>query len=194
MKKSLLLFVIPLVLLGLILGVGLPWYQNYQEIKKYAFTMDSSEGKVSLKDFNGRYAVIYFGYMFCPDVCPTSLTMLAEALKQLPQEEAKRFQPIFISVDPERDTLKGLKEYANYFYAGSIGLTSNPEYLKQVSREYNAYYAKEYLKDSKMDYSVSHTSNIYIMDKEGKLFSSIRHATSPAQVLAELKRALKEAE
>ena len=193
MKKTVILLALPLLLLGLILGVGLPWYQNNQEIQKYAFTMDSAEGKVSLSDFEGRYPVLYFGYMFCPDVCPTSLTMLAEALKQLPPGEAKKFQPIFISVDPERDKVAQLKEYAEYFYPGAIGLTSTPEYLKQVSREYNAYYAKEYLPNSKIDYSVSHTSNIYILDEEGKLFTSIRHATSPAQVLSELTRALKDA-
>ena len=77
MKKTVILLALPLLLLGLILGVGLPWYQNNQEIQKYAFTMDSAEGKVSLSDFEGRYPVLYFGYMFCPDVCPTSLTMLA---------------------------------------------------------------------------------------------------------------------
>jgi protein SCO1/2 len=146
--------------------------------------MNSINGKVSLSDYDGKYKLIYFGYMYCPDICPTSLSVLASALKVLPKEQADKFQVIFISVDPDRDKLKELKEYANYFYKGAIGLTStNKKYLKNIASNYGTYYTKEYLQNSKMNYSVAHTSFVYLMDKDGILLDKVSHLENTSDIL-----------
>lgn len=190
MNKKLILIFAPIVILAAALLIALPYYENKKEVDNYAFTMDSIDGKVSLSDFKGKFPIIYFGYMYCPDICPTSLSMTAEALKRLPKADSDKFQLIFVSVDPERDKLKDLKEYASYFYPSAIGITSNEEYLKEVTAKYGTYYTKEYLKDSKMDYSVAHTSFIYIMDKEGKIQGKISHVDNPEMVYKALMEAL----
>jgi len=190
MKKYLMIFLVPIILFAIGLFIVLPYYQNQQIIKRYAFTMDSFDGKVSLSDFKGKFPIVYFGYMDCPDICPTTLTMISQALHKLSTKDAKKFQLIFISVDPDRDKVKGLKEYASYFYPTALGITSNAKYLKKVSVNYGAYYKKIYLKDSKINYSVAHTSFIYIMDKTGKLAKRISHSNSVKPVLDALKEML----
>ena len=182
MKKKLSLFITSLILLSLGIFLLVPYIQNQKEIKQYAFTMNSINGKVSLSDYKGKYTIIYYGYMYCPDICPTTLSIVASALKKLPKKKADMFQLIFISVDPDRDKVKELKEYANYFYKGAIGLTSNEKYLKSISSNYGTYYAKEYLKNSKMNYSVAHTSFVYIMDKEGKILHKLKHLEKTSDI------------
>jgi protein SCO1 len=191
MKKKFILILIPIITLVALLLIALPYYQNQKEVEKYAFTMDSIDGKVSLSDFKGKIPIIYFGFMFCPDVCPTSLSMIAEAFSRLPKLDADKFQLIFISVDPDRDKLKDLKEYASYFYPNAIGITSDKKNLKEVSAKYGSFYAKEYLQGSKIEYSVVHTSFIYIMDKEGKIKSKLRHVSNPESIYKALIEALK---
>jgi len=183
MKIKILIFIS--LILATILGLYffLPYKQKQNEIAQYSFTMDSINGKVSLSDYDGKYKLIYFGYMYCPDICPTSLSVLASALKMLPKEQADKFQVIFISVDPDRDKLKELKEYANYFYKGAIGITSNKKYLKTITSNYGTYYTKEYLKDSKMNYSVAHTSFVYLMDKDGILLDKVSHLEKTSDIL-----------
>jgi len=167
------------------------YFEDQKEIKYYSFTMDSADGKVSLSDFNGKYTIIYYGYMYCPDICPTSLSMTAEALKRLPKADADKFQLVFISVDPDRDKVDQLKEYATYFHPSAIGITSDAANIKEVANKYGTYYANEYLPNSKMDYSVTHTSFIYFMDKDGKLKHRISHVDNPEVVLEALKEVLK---
>lgn len=188
MKKKIIIFIIPILTVMLGLYFYLPYKQKQDEIKHYAFSMNSIDGQVSLSDYDGKYKIVYFGYMYCPDICPTSLSIIASALKSLPKEQADKFQVIFISVDPDRDTLEQLKEYANYFYKGALGITSNEKYLKSISLNYGTYYSKEYLKDSKMNYSVAHTSFVYIMDKNGNLLHKIPHLEHINDVLNIIKK------
>jgi len=187
MKKIFLIFT--LFIIAMIIGLFwyLPYYQKQEQIKQYSFTMDSADGEISLNDYDGKYKLIYFGYMYCPDVCPTSLSIVSSALNALPKNQANQFQLIFISVDPNRDKLPLLKEYANYFYKGAIGVTSNEKYLKQISSNYGTYYSKVYLKNSKMDYSVAHTSFVYIMGKDGTLINKISHLEKTSEILNILK-------
>ena len=187
MKKKLFLLITSILLIFLSFFLIVPYMENQKEVKQYAFTMNSIDGKVSLSDFDGKYKIIYYGYMYCPDICPTSLSIVASALKKLPKEQAAKFQLIFISVDPDRDKVKELKEYANYFYEGAIGLTSNQKYLKTISSNYGTYYANEYLKNSKIDYSVAHTSFVYIMGKDGKLLHKLKHLEETDDVLNVIK-------
>jgi protein SCO1/2 len=162
--------------------------QNQSQMQHYAFSMDSADGKVSLNDYKGKYKIVYFGYMYCPDICATTLSIVAQALKELPKNQAEKLQLIFISVDPQRDSLKDLKEYVNYFYQGAVGLTSDEKNLKKISANYGTYYAKESLKDSKIGYSVAHTSFVYIMDKDGKLLKKLDHLEQTQTIIEELKK------
>lgn len=187
MSKKLILITLPITLLFLVLYVVLPYMEKQKEIKQYAFEMNSIDGKVSLSDYDGKYKLIYFGFMYCPDVCPTTLSIVSQALNQLPKEQADKFQIIFISVDPDRDKLKELKEYANYFYKGTIGLTSDEKYVKDISRKYGTYYSKEYLKDSSIGYTVAHTSYTYIMGKDGTLVNKLPHLKNTQEILNVLK-------
>ena len=191
MRKKLLIVLLPIVIVAVFVFIAIPYYQNQQVIQKYAFTMKSAKGKVSLSDFRGKIPIVYFGYMYCPDICPTTLSMISAALHKLPKEDAKKFQLIFISVDPDRDMVKNLKEYASYFYPTALGLTSSAKNLKTVSRQYGAYYSKIYEKGSKKNYSVAHTSNVYLLDKKGELEKTIPHTEDENVFLKNFKEALK---
>src|SRR5574343_1567339 len=97
------------------------------------FTLQSADGPVSLHDFRGKLVLLYFGYTFCPDICPTSLTATAAGLQQLTPEEARRVAMLFVSVDPKRDTPAHLKEYAAFFHPNITGATGTPEVIAGIA-------------------------------------------------------------
>lgn len=154
------------------------------------FTLQSASGPVSLSDFRGKVVLIYFGYTSCPDICPTSLGALSAALKQLSPEEMARIQPIFISVDPERDTPEKMVEYVHYFHPKMIGLTGKPEQLREIADRYGAYFRKAEVEDSTLGYAVDHSSVIYIVDEQGRLVDMVQHSGSPKTILEHLRRVL----
>ncbi len=190
-SKKLLSYAISIVIAIGAIYLLQPLINSAKAESKYDFTVTTVDGDISKKDFNGKVLAIYFGYMYCPDVCPTSLSALASALKSFPQEKVdNNFKGLFISVDKERDKLKALKEYAQYFHPTYIGATSNKENIDDITNRYESYYKKVFLKDSAMDYSVSHTSYIYIFDKEGKLAAKVDHFAHPDQIKEVLKGVL----
>ena len=154
------------------------------------FTLESASGPVSLADFRGKLVLIYFGYTSCPDICPTSLGALSAALKQLAPEEMARVQPIFISVDPERDTPEKMVEYVHYFHPKMIGLTGSPDRLREIADRYGAYFRKAEVEDSSLGYAVDHSSVIYLVNEEGVLVDMIQHSGSPKTILEHIRRAL----
>ncbi len=167
-----------------------PMIDNQKEMKKYDFSVTSVDGEIKKEDFKGKVLAVYFGYMFCPDVCPTSLSTLAYSLEGFSQKELEEFRGLFISVDPDRDTLKDLDEYAKYFHKRFIGATSDKENLDDITKRYESYYEKVYLEDSKMDYSVAHTSFIYIFDRDGRFVKKIDHFTNPNEIKEVLSKLL----
>jgi len=154
------------------------------------FTLMSKEGEVSLSDLNDdQLALIYFGYTWCPDICPMSMVFLARALENLPEELRHQVQPIFISVDPERDTPDRLQAYVEFFEAGIIGVTGEKEELQELAHQYGAYF--QYVKvDSAMEYAVDHTSDFYLANNQGELITTLSHNTSGHQLLQALTDAL----
>ncbi|WP_223212065.1 SCO family protein [Thiolapillus brandeum] len=154
------------------------------------FTLRSADGPISLKDFRGKLVLIYFGYTSCPDVCPTSLGALSSALKKLSDREMARIQPIFISVDPERDDPGKLKDYSAYFHPKMIGATADLPYLKDLAKRYGAFFRKAPVEDSTLGYAVDHSSTIYVVNEEGKLVDMIQHGGSPKLILQHLRKAL----
>lgn len=149
------------------------------------FTLQSVNGPVSLSDFRGKAVALYFGYMSCPDVCPTSLWALTEAIKLLTPEQAAQLQGIFISVDYERDSPLALDIFVKGFNPGYLGLTDdNRENIDKVARQYSVVYEKVPLDDSAMGYVIDHSSVIYLIDENGILQYFVPHAEEPS-VIAE---------
>lgn len=145
------------------------------------FTLQSADGPVSLADQRGKVVILYFGYTFCPDVCPTSLSALAQALSTLTPEELARVKPYFISVDPDRDTMDVLKVYAPFFHPAIVGISGSNEQVAQVARMYGARYMKQ-KPDADGLYSVDHSAFIYVVAPDGKLVASLPHGSLPTQI------------
>lgn len=153
------------------------------------FTLTSHQGEVSLSDFEGQLALVYFGYTWCPDICPTSMMFLATAVNQLPEDLRKQLQPIFISVDPDRDTPDRLADYVKFFEAGILGLTGEKDYLAKLAKQYGAFYRYVEI-DSAMGYAVDHTSDFYLVNSSGELLATLPHSISGEELQAILIKAL----
>jgi protein SCO1/2 len=166
--------------------------ENRQIAAEYAgytggdFTLQSPTGEVSLHDYQGRVVLIYFGYTYCPDVCPTSLSVMGQAMKLL--EDKTDVKGLFISFDPERDTLEKLKAYAPFFHPEITGLRSSTPRILEVSTRYGVYYKK--VERAEKDYLVDHTSRIYIIDQEGKLAGVVNHGATPQDIVERVERLL----
>ena len=192
------LVVIAGLLAALVLGLAFFWMPEMPErpLPKASiaaggdFTLESASGPVSLKDYRGKLVLVYFGYTFCPDICPTSLASTAEGLKQLKPEEAARVAMIFISVDPERDTPPRLKEYAEFFHPSLVGVTGTPENLAEIAKRYGVFYAKQKVETAGGGYVVDHSADTYVVGPDGQLVGKIAHATPPDRVVAEIRKHL----
>jgi len=143
------------------------------------FTLQSNTGNYSLTQSRGKVVLIYFGFTSCPDVCPTTLSNIAQAFKGLDSKEIKKVQTLFISVDPERDKLDRLQEYAAFFHPQILALTGSLEELQRVAALYGAYFRKEKVSSS-MEYTMDHTSTVFVVNQDGKLVDSILHGSSPS--------------
>ena len=154
------------------------------------FTLQSHRGEVSLNDFNHQVIAMYIGYTHCPDVCPTSLAIMSQALKQLNADELAGVQPLFISVDPERDTPERMQEYSQFFHPKLLGLTGPKKDIDRIVNQYGAFYRMVEMKDSAMGYAVDHSSRIYLINKQGELSKTLMHGTMPDQVVAEIRNLL----
>jgi protein SCO1/2 len=131
-------------------------------------------------DFRGKLLVIYFGYTYCPDICPADLLAISQALDML-GSIAQQVQPLFITVDPERDTVEHLADYVSAFHRSLIGLTGTPDEVRTVATAYKAYYAKVETADHK-DYVVDHTAFIYLVGKDGQYLGFLPPSTTPERL------------
>ncbi|MCP4128164.1 MAG: SCO family protein [Gammaproteobacteria bacterium] len=154
------------------------------------FTLQSSKGPVSLEDFRGKLVLLYFGYTRCPDICPTSLSLMVQALNGLGEAELERVQPIFISVDPIHDTPESLAEYAEFFHPNMVGLTGSEKAVADTAALYGAKYYEVVLKGAAFGYSVNHSSTIYLITPDGKLRFIFPHATPSSVMLEAIKYVL----
>ena len=131
------------------------------------FSLTGPEGKtVSLEDFRKKLVLIYFGYTFCPDVCPITLSNLKMLMLSL-EEKAEDVQVIFISIDPERDTYQKLKDYVPYFHPTFIGLTGSEADLASVAKKYQTFYLKQKV-ESEAGYLMAHTDVVILVDQNGR--------------------------
>jgi protein SCO1/2 len=153
------------------------------------FVLNTAQGTLSLAQLRGKVVILYFGYTWCPDVCPTSLALLGLALHKLEPEELAAIQAVFISVDPERDTVERLAEYTPYFHPALRGTTGTPQQIADVARRYGVAYAREQ-GGSTTDYTVDHSSLTYLLDGSGKLQEVLPHGTSPDKIVVAIRRLL----
>jgi protein SCO1/2 len=153
------------------------------------FTLTDQRGATrSDQDFRGKVMLIYFGYTYCPDACPTTLHAISQTLDMI-GNQANKVQPIFISVDPARDTPDQLKSYAANFHPSILYLTGAPDTLKQVESEYRIYVAKVPQSGSD-DYLIDHSSVIYVMGTNGRYLASMPAGLPPKVMAATLQRYL----
>lgn len=172
--------VLPYAVAGLLLALlmfgvaGLLWFSNSSRAAVGGpFTLENGSGQaVTERTFRGKYALVYFGYTYCPDVCPTTLNEVAGAMDHL-GAKARDLQPIFISVDPERDTPGVVKQYTAAFTPRLVGLTGTPQEIAQVAKEYHVYYAKHVTGPGPKDYTMDHSSILYLMGPDGRFIAPI---------------------
>ncbi|WP_295884324.1 SCO family protein [uncultured Thiohalocapsa sp.] len=154
------------------------------------FTLRSVDGPVSLSDFRGRVVLLYFGYTACPDICPTNLAIIGYALKQLAPAERAQVQVLFVSVDPARDDLARLAEYAAYFDPGILGITGSDAAVAAAAARYGAAYRRTQESDTAMGYLVDHSAFTYVIDPRGQLVDSLAHATPADAIIARIRQLL----
>lgn len=166
----------PLVLLTVAFLYAIPAYER----QKYDFTLNSAAGPLSLSDLRGKVVAVYFGYTACPDICPTSLGTITEALNMMDKEEVEQIRIVFISVDPERDTPQSMKAYVEYFHPNIIGVTASKEVIDEVTVPFGAKYTK-IEGNTAMGYTMGHTSFVHFFDKQGNLSSILDHSIDPVE-------------
>ena len=153
------------------------------------FSLIDQHGKpVSEKSYAGKFKLIYFGYTFCPDVCPTELQVISAALDIL-GDKAAPIQPIFITVDPARDTVAIMAEYVSNFHESFVGLTGTPEQVAAAAKAYRVYFSKAKTEDDD-SYLMDHSSIIYLMDANGDFIKHFNFGTKPKALAEELKKYL----
>ncbi|KAF0163919.1 MAG: electron transport protein SCO1/SenC [Rhodocyclaceae bacterium] len=150
------------------------------------FNLTDHNGKARrLADFQGKAVVVFFGYTQCPDVCPTTLSIMRETMRLL-GDDAKRVQVLFVTIDPARDTAALLAQYVPAFDPSFLGLYADEKTTAAVAKDFKVFYAKQ-PGSTPGSYSVDHSTGSYAFDPQGKLRLLIRHGESPANVAADLK-------
>jgi protein SCO1/2 len=154
------------------------------------FSLVGTDGKsVTDADFRGRYLLVFFGFTHCPDICPAELQVIAQALDKL-GDKGKQVVPVFITLDPERDTPQVMSEYVKSFGPNFVGLTGSPEAIAAAAKAYRVAYAKVENKESAGDYSVDHSALAYLMDPEGRYVTHFSYGTSAEQMAEKLGKIL----
>jgi len=152
------------------------------------FTLTDQSGKPrSDSEFRGKLMIVYFGYTFCPDVCPTDLMAITQALDALGPAAAD-VQPVFITIDPERDT-KVLADYIAAFHRSLVGLTGSPDEIRKVANSYKAFYAKV-PGERAGEYSIDHAGVIYLMGRNGEYLGFMPPQTDPGRLTEILRKYL----
>jgi len=155
------------------------------------FTLTNQDGqRVTEKDYAGKYRIVYFGYSYCPDVCPVDLQLLMQGLRLFERQDAAaaaKVQPIFITVDPERDTPAVLKTYVAAFHPRLVGLTGSEDEIAAVAKAYAVYYRKAENAGAS-EYLMDHSRQTYLMGPDGQPIALLPQDETPQAVAAELAR------
>lgn len=148
------------------------------------FSLLATNGEtVTDQTFDGKWRLMFFGYTFCPDACPTTLTNISVALERL-GSAADKLQPLFVTVDPQRDTREVMANYLESFDPRILGLTGTQDQIDRVVKEFRIYVASQKSETSGDDYLVSHSAYVYLMDPQGKFVNVIHGSESGDQIAA----------
>ena len=150
---------------------------------------DQNGNKVTDKTFRGRHTLVFFGFTNCPDICPAGLQLIAAALDKL-GPKAANVTPIFVSVDPERDTPAKLATYVKNFDDRIVGLTGTPEEITAIAKAYRVFYEKTPNEKSPSEYGMNHTSIIYLMGPDGSYVAHFTPMTTVDQMVEQLNKVL----
>ena len=150
--------------------------------------VDHTGKRVSEQDFRGRYMLVFFGYTYCPDVCPTELQVMTAALDQL-GADADKIRPVFISIDPQRDTPEVLASYVENFGPRLVGLTGTAEEIASVAKVYRVFYSKAG-KTGSDEYLMDHSSILYLMGPDGGFVKHFTYTTDASGLAANLNKVL----
>ena len=155
-----------------------------------AFELTDHQGMIRTeRDFAGRWMLVFFGFANCPDVCPTTLAEVAAVMDGL-GTDAEKVQPIFISIDPERDTPAALAEFVPLFDAGIIGLTGTPKQIAETSETFPIFYERIEEASSPDGYTMDHTSHLFLFDPQAGFADSWAYGTPAEEILADLRERL----
>jgi cytochrome oxidase Cu insertion factor (SCO1/SenC/PrrC family) len=181
-----------LLALAAVLGVMSFLYQPSREkgsgiaLVGGPFSMTNQNGEtVTEKNFAGRYMLVFFGFTFCPDVCPTQLQVMTEALHQM-GSAADEITPVFVSIDPERDTPQAVKAYVSNFHPRMVGLTGSPEQVQQMAQAYRVFYQKVENTKRPQDYTMDHSAILYLMGPDGAFKGHFAAENDPTKLAAEV--------
>ena len=153
------------------------------------FTLTDHNGQVrTLSDFKGKVVAVFFGYIHCPDVCPTTLSDFARALDSL-GSDAERVQVIFVTVDPQRDTPDLLKQFVPAFNPGFLGMFTDDQSLRELAKEFKIVYQKSAVKGAD-DYLIDHSAGTYVYDPKGRLRLLVPYGSQPESIAQDLKTLL----
>lgn len=149
------------------------------------FSLTDHTGQPVTQDIlKGKISLVYFGYSFCPDICPTDLQLIGQALDQMTDEERADAQALFITIDPERDTAQQLAGYVPLFHSQIRGLTGTPEQIEVAAKAYRAYYKKVSAEEAgTSEYLMDHSAFIYLMDRGGNFVRVFGHGVDPAEMI-----------
>lgn len=198
MRRPFLLVIVGGFLLGTLIGVGaLMLNQGSQNQNRVLtsgtaliggpFELVGKDGKtVTDEDFRGRYVLVFFGFTHCPDICPAELQVMATALDEL-GSKAGKVVPVFVTLDPERDTPEAVGAYVANFGPNFVGLTGSPEAIAKAAKAYRVTYQKFQEEGADGDYSVDHSALLYLMGPDGKFVTHFPYGTSPGKLAETLR-------
>ncbi len=159
-----------------------PWGQRY--------SLPDLQGEITTQaSFPGKVTAVFFGFMYCPDACPTHLTKMAE-VKKLLGKNADKLQLVFITIDPERDTAEQLKKYLASFDPAIVGLRGSLDETEAITKDFRVFYKKVDTKDSRRDpkaYTIDHTTFTYVYDGQGKLRLVIPHDLAVEKIASDIR-------
>lgn len=177
-------------LAAITLRPGTPAMQSAKALIGGKFALTNQDGKrVTDTDFRGKWMLVSFGYTSCPDVCPAELQAMANAMDQL-GAKSEAVTPVFVTIDPERDTVAAVSDYVKNFHARFVGLTGTSDEIKQAARAYRVYYAKAEAKNSAMGYLMDHSAFIYLMNPDGEYVTHFAYGTPPEKIASTIEKAM----
>lgn len=152
--------------------------------------LDSVDGPLSLLDFKGKFTFVYFGYTYCPDICPAAMFTLKEVKKSIVPYQ-NEIAVVMISVDPERDTPEQLAKYLNYFDSSFVGLSGDIETIETIGEPFGLYYEKNQGAGAS-GYLINHTSTVFLLDRKGNAIFAYTHGVSPEQLTNDILNLIEE--